>query len=92
MPDLLVEIGCEELPAAHCRIAEDALPGLVAGELERAGIPAAGVVAHVAPRRLVAIASEVPDGREAQRQEVRGPRADARCRTSLTPLPLSAKK
>jgi len=77
MPDLLIEMGCEELPAAHCRIAEDALPGLVAGELERAGIPAAGVVAHVAPRRLVAIASGVPDGRDAQRQEVRGPRADA---------------
>jgi len=77
MHDLLVEIGCEELPAAHCRIAEDTLPGLIAAELERAGIPAAGVVAHVAPRRLVAIASGVADGREAQRQEVRGPRADA---------------
>ena len=52
MPDLLVEIGCEELPAAHCRIAEDALPGLFAAELERAGIPAERVGVHVAPRRL----------------------------------------
>ena len=77
MPDLILEIGCEELPAAHCRIAEDALPGLLAAELERAGIPAEEVRAHVAPRRLAAIARGIPEGREAHRQEVRGPRSDA---------------
>jgi glycyl-tRNA synthetase beta chain len=77
MPDLLVEVGCEELPAAHCRIAEGALPGLLGAELERAGIPAAEVAAHVAPRRLAAIARGIPERREATRQEVRGPRADA---------------
>jgi tetrameric-type glycyl-tRNA synthetase beta subunit len=77
MADLLVEIGCEELPAAHCRIAEDALSGLLAAELERAGIAAQGVLVHVAPRRLAAIAHGVPAGREARRQEVRGPRLDA---------------
>jgi glycyl-tRNA synthetase beta chain len=77
MADLLVEVGCEELPAAHCRIAEETLPGLLGAELERAGIPAASVVAHVAPRRLAAIARGIPERREAQRQEVRGPRADA---------------
>src|SRR5689334_13434791 len=77
MPDVLVEVGCEELPAAHCRIAEDAFPGLLATELERAGIPAASVVVHVAPRRLAAIARGIPERREAQRREVRGPRADA---------------
>jgi tetrameric-type glycyl-tRNA synthetase beta subunit len=77
MADLLVEIGCEELPAAHCRIAEDALSGLLAAELERAGIAAQGVLVHVAPRRLAAIAHGVPAGRKARRQEVRGPRLDA---------------
>jgi glycyl-tRNA synthetase beta chain len=77
MADLLVEVGCEELPAAHCRIAEDALPGLLAAELERAGIPAGDVAAHVAPRRLAVIARGVREGREAKREEVRGPRADA---------------
>jgi glycyl-tRNA synthetase beta chain len=77
MADLIVEVGCEELPAAHCRIAEDTLPGLLGAELERAGIPAGSVVAHVAPRRLAAIARGIPERREAQRQEVRGPRADA---------------
>src|SRR5690242_9321503 len=77
MADLLVEVGCEELPAAHCRIAEDALPGLLAAELERAGIPAENVRAYVAPRRLAVIARGVRDRREAKREEVRGPRADA---------------
>jgi tetrameric-type glycyl-tRNA synthetase beta subunit len=77
MADLLVEIGCEELPAAHCRIAEDALSGLLAAELERAGIAAQGVLVHVAPRRLAAIAHGVPAGRKARRQEMRGPRLDA---------------
>ncbi len=77
MPDLILEIGCEELPAAHCRIAEDALPGLLAAELDRAGIPAEEVRAHVAPRRLAVIARGIPEGREAQRREVRGPRSDA---------------
>jgi glycyl-tRNA synthetase beta chain len=77
VPDLLVEVGCEELPATHCRIAEAALPGLFLAELERAGIPASRAVAHVAPRRLAVIAHGIPERRDAQRQEVRGPRADA---------------
>ncbi len=77
MPDLLVEIGCEELPAAHCRIAEDALPGLFAAELARAGLTADSVGIHVAPRRLAIVAAGVPERREAERREVRGPRADA---------------
>ena len=77
MADLLVEIGCEELPAAHCRIAEDALSGLFAAELERVGIPVERVGIHVAPRRLAIIALGLPERREAERREVRGPRADA---------------
>jgi glycyl-tRNA synthetase beta chain len=77
MPDLLVEVGCEELPAAHCRIAEAALPGLFGAELERAGLVAASVAAYVAPRRLAVIARGLPEQREAERREARGPRANA---------------
>ncbi|MGH3139107.1 MAG: glycine--tRNA ligase subunit beta [Gaiellales bacterium] len=77
MPDLLVEIGCEEVPAAHCRIAEAALPGLFAAELDRAGLPAERVGIHVAPRRLAVMAYGLPERREAERREVRGPRTDA---------------
>ena len=77
MPDLLVEIGCEELPAAACRQAEAQLPGLLAEALAKAGIGSDERRFHVAPRRLVAIALGLPAERAAERSEVRGPRADA---------------
>ena len=77
MPDLLVEIGCEELPAAACGQAQAQLPGLLDAELARAGITAAERRVHVAPRRLAVIALELPGERPAERSEVRGPREDA---------------
>ncbi len=77
MPDLLVELGCEELPAAACRQAEAQLPGLLEAGLAKAGIAAAERRVHVAPRRLAAIALGLPAQRPAERSEVRGPRADA---------------
>jgi glycyl-tRNA synthetase beta chain len=77
LPDLLVEIGCEELPAAACRQAEAQLPGLLEGALGRAGIASGARRVHVAPRRLAAVALGLPAERAAERSEVRGPRADA---------------
>ena len=77
MPDLLVEIGCEELPAAACRQAEAQLPGLLDAGLEGAGLSAAERRIHVAPRRLAALAFGLPAERPAERTEVRGPREDA---------------
>jgi len=77
VPDLLVELGCEELPAAACRQAEAQLPGLLEAGLAKAGLAAAERRVHVAPRRLAAIALGLPVERPAERSEVRGPRADA---------------
>ncbi len=77
MPDLLVEIGCEELPAAACRQAEAQLPGLLEDALAKAGIASGERRVHVAPRRLAAVALGLPAERAAERSEVRGPRADA---------------
>jgi glycyl-tRNA synthetase beta chain len=77
LPDLLVEIGCEELPAAACRQAEAQLPGLLEEALAKAGIGSGERRFHVAPRRLAAIALGLPAERAAERSEVRGPRADA---------------
>ncbi len=77
MPDLLVEIGCEELPAAACRQAEAQLPGLLEAELRRAGLASADRRVYVAPRRLGVIATGLPAERPAERTEARGPRADA---------------
>jgi len=77
MPDLLVEIGCEELPAAACREARAQLPGVLAGALERARLTAAETAVHVAPRRLAVIARGLPDAAAGERLHRRGPRLDA---------------
>jgi glycyl-tRNA synthetase beta chain len=77
VPDLLVEIGCEELPAAACRQAEAQLPDLLESGLQRVGIGAAERRIHVAPRRLAALAFGLPPERAAERSEARGPREDA---------------
>ena len=76
MPDLLIEIGCEELPAAACREAERQLPELLTRSLSEAGLESRDSRIHVGPRRLVAIAS-VPPQRDAVASQQRGPRADA---------------
>jgi glycyl-tRNA synthetase beta chain len=77
VPDLLVEVGCEELPAGHCRAALAQLPGLLTDALAAAGLPASGPVeVDVTPRRL-AMRAGVPAERPGRRREVRGPRADA---------------
>ena len=76
MPDLLIEIGCEELPSAACREVESQLPELLARSLATAGLEGSSQRFHVGPRRIAAIA-EIPAERPASASEVRGPRADA---------------
>jgi glycyl-tRNA synthetase beta chain len=77
VPDLLIEIGCEDLPAVACREAERQIPGLLADALDRAGLDANTVGVHVSPRRIAAIATGLPAERPAKRQQVRGPKSDA---------------
>ncbi len=77
MPDLLIEIGCEELPAVACREAERQLASLCIDGLAREDVEPAEVRVHVAPRRLAVIAAGLPAERPARRSEQRGPRSDA---------------
>jgi len=77
MADLLIEIGCEELPAVACREARAQLPDLLRSGLEQAGLEAGAFETHVGPRRLAAIVTGLPASRAAVRRDVRGPRADA---------------
>jgi len=56
MPDLLLEIGCEELPASACREAEAQLPALA-----RQHLGAEATRVFVGPRRLVVIVEALPD-------------------------------
>jgi glycyl-tRNA synthetase beta chain len=56
MPSLLLEIGCEELPAAACREAEAQLP-----ELARVHVGAAPSELFVGPRRVAFLTGELPE-------------------------------
>ena len=77
MPDLLLELFSEEIPARmQARAAAD-LQKRVTDGLVEAGLTYAGAVAHVTPRRLVlsvnGLTAESPNTRE----ERKGPRVDA---------------
>ena len=52
MPDLLLEVGCEELPSSACREIIEQAPGLVRSALDSAGLNGAGVRVSVAGRPL----------------------------------------
>ena len=66
MATLLIEIGCEELPAAACREAERQLPELARRAL---GVELSKVL--VTPRRLAVLAEDVPE--QTADQWVKGP-------------------
>ena len=78
MPDLLVEVGCEELPSSACREIIAQAPELFATSLEALGLEAPRTVElAVAPRRFALVASGVPEGVAATSRRVRGPSAEA---------------
>jgi glycyl-tRNA synthetase beta chain len=66
MPALLLEIGCEELPASACRAAEAQLP-----ELCRRQLGAEPAAVFVGPRRLAFRVDELPE--RTPDEERRGP-------------------
>ncbi len=66
MPQLLFEIGCEELPASACREAEEQLPSLC---VEHLG--AAPAHLYVGPRRLAMLVDDI--SAEAAPEWVKGP-------------------
>jgi glycyl-tRNA synthetase beta chain len=71
MPTLLLELGCEELPASACREAEAQLPTLVHSQL---GVEASHV--YVTPRRIAFVIEELPE--TAAEELVKGPPAERR--------------
>lgn len=77
MPELLVEIGCEELPSSACRALLEQGPALARAALADAGLPAGEPVLWVAPRRVVLRVADVPAERPGRTQAVRGPAASA---------------
>src|SRR5262249_44778688 len=77
MPDLLLELLTEEIPARMQRRAIEDLTGLLRDKLASAEIPAANVRGYVTPRRLALIAEGIPATQPDRTEERRGPRLGA---------------
>jgi len=77
MPDLLIEIGCEELPSSACREAIAQAPALMDSSLADLQLAAGPAVAWVAPRRIAVFAEGVADRQGGGARSVRGPAASA---------------
>ncbi|MGF1553469.1 MAG: glycine--tRNA ligase subunit beta [Paracoccaceae bacterium] len=77
MPDLLLELFSEEIPARMQPRAADDLKRLVTNHLVENGITYADAKAFAGPRRLTLALVDLPAETRATREERRGPRADA---------------
>ncbi len=77
MPDLLLELLSEEIPARMQRRAAEDLRKLVTGALVEAGFVYEGAKAFAAPRRLALTVSGIPARSPDTREERKGPRVGA---------------
>ena len=77
MPELLIELFSEEIPARmQARAAED-LRSLITNGLVEAGLTYEGAQAHATPRRLVLSVEGLNPKAADMREERKGPRTDA---------------
>jgi glycyl-tRNA synthetase beta chain len=74
MPELLLELFSEEIPARFQRKAADDLKKAVTGALVEAGLVYEGARAFVTPRRLTLAVSGIPARSPDLREEKKGPR------------------
>ncbi len=77
MPELLLEIFSEEIPARFQRKAADELKKAVTGALVEAGLVYEGARAFVTPRRLALTVAGIPARSPNLREEKKGPRVGA---------------
>ncbi len=77
MPDLLIELFSEEIPARMQAKAASDLQKLVTNGLVEAGLTYAGARAFSTPRRLTLAVSDLLAASPATREERKGPKADA---------------
>ncbi len=77
MPDLLLELFSEEIPARMQQKAAEDLQRLVADRLVDAGLVYEGVKAFVTPRRLALAIEGLPARQPDLHEEKRGPRVGA---------------
>ncbi len=77
MPDLLLELFSEEIPARMQRRAAEDLKSLLTNALVDAGVTYEGAKAYATPRRLALHVAGLPAGSKATREERKGPRVGA---------------
>lgn len=77
MPDLLIELLSEEIPARMQLTAAEDLKRLVTDGLAEAGLSHDDVVSLVTPRRLILTVSDLPKMSPATREERKGPSVNA---------------
>ena len=76
MPDFLLEIGCEEIPARMIDAAVRELREKVTTLLQRERLEPSGAVSHLdTPRRLAVLASGIPTSQPDMTEQVTGPSA-----------------
>jgi glycyl-tRNA synthetase beta chain len=75
MPDFLLEIGCEEIPARMIGAASQELRERVSGLLSRERLPAGEITCLETPRRLALMASGIPMNQPDVTEQVTGPSA-----------------
>jgi glycyl-tRNA synthetase beta chain len=75
MPDFLLEIGCEEIPARMIDPAALDLRERLKKMLERERLPAAGITQFDSPRRLAVLATGIPATQPDVTEQVTGPSA-----------------
>lgn len=77
MPDVLLEVGTEELPARFVEPARRQLEHALGEELSRERLPAVRLRSWATPRRLAVLAEGIPERQPDVEREVRGPAAHA---------------
>lgn len=77
MPDLLLELFSEEIPARMQRTASENLKKLVTDALVNGGLTYAGAKAFVTPRRLALTVQDLPAKQPDLKEEKKGPRVGA---------------
>jgi glycyl-tRNA synthetase beta chain len=77
MPDLLIELLTEEIPARMQKAAADDLRRLVTEKLRGGGLDFATAESHVTPRRLALSVTGLPLAQDNVSEERRGPRVGA---------------
>lgn len=87
MPEQLLEVGCEELPASFVRRALSDLLANVTSQLTTAGVLQSPGTALGTPRRLVVSFPDLRAEQEDEEKEVRGPGVRAAFGTDGSPTP-----